>query len=209
MSTFAQTPVVLSPGGFGVNHDYSITCSAGNSLVIMTRDYVGITSVTLLGASGTLTQGYVDGSYASYGYAGLPSGVTGVRVTTSGVGNDTQAVVYEAVGSVQFDVGATMPVDFTEFVSATVTTTGTDSLLTAIWAGLGDVLTDDAGYDHSATVDAWLAQYNDTPLGAPGSETIGGTFDAQNSRGGYAVAYKSSSVASAARQAMHYKRLRA
>lgn len=192
MATFAQNPVVLAPGGFGTNHDYSISCTAGNTVVILTQDDTpDITSVTLLGASGTLTLDYTSGVYRVYSYKNLPSGVTGIRITTSGSHTDAQSVVFEGTGQLDFDVGGDMPGDFTDIVSITVTTTAADDLFVARWVAGADTFTPDSGYAGSTVVSGFVAEYNSSALGAAGSETISGTFSAADSRSGYAVAYKS------------------
>ena len=193
MATFAQNPVVLNPGGFGVNHDYSISCSAGNTLVIMTEDGTpDITSVSLLGAAGSLTLDYTSGINRAYSYSHLPSGVTGVRIVTAAAHHDVPSVVFEGTGQLSFDVGGDMAGAFTSVVSITVTTTATDDLLVARWVAGSDTFTPDAGYTNSATAGSYNAEYNSSALGAAGSETISGTFSgAIGGRGGFAVAYKS------------------
>jgi hypothetical protein len=189
VTTFAQNPFVVSPGGFGVNHDYSITCTAGNTVVLMISGYSDITSVTLLGGSGTLTSDYTNGTERAFSYANLPSGVTGVRVTTSGGESDTQVVVFEIDGEASFDAGASMPGDFGNAVTATVVTTETDDVLVARWPTGGNTFTPDSGYAQSATVANYLAEYNSSALGAPASEVIGGSFSGSASYSGFAVAY--------------------
>lgn len=194
MATFAQNPVVIAPGGFGVNHNYSISCSAGNTLGILTEDvFSDITSVELIGATGTFPAAdYTNGLQRAYSYSNLPSGVTGVRIVTAAGHNDVQCVVFEGTGQLSFDVGATMTPAFTATVTATVTTTATDDLLVARWIAGSDTFTPDAGYAGSAVVSSYVAEYNSSALGAAGSETISGTFSGSiGGRGGFAVAYKS------------------
>jgi len=156
----------------------------------MTPDYGDITGVTLLGASGSLTADFNTSSLRSYSYKNLPSGVTGVRVTTTSSHTDEIVVVFEGTGQLDFDVGAVMPGDFTDVVSVTVTTTAADDLFVARWVAGADTFTPDSGYAASTVVSAFVAEYNSSALGAAGSETISGTFSASDSRSGYAVAYK-------------------
>lgn len=194
MPTFAQNPVTVAPGGFGVNHDYALTCSAGNTLIVMTEDGTpDITSVSLLGASGTFgPPDYSNGIYRVYSYPNLPSGVTGVRIVTSAGHGDVPSVLIEGTGQLAFDAAGEMPGAFTAAVSASVTTTAADDILVARWVAGSDTFTPDAGYANSATAGSYNAEYNSSALGAAGSETISGTFSgAIGGRGGIAVAYKS------------------
>lgn len=192
MSTFAQTPFILAPGGFGVNHDYSVSASAGNTLVIMTPDYGDITGVELIGAVGSFgAANFTSTPGLAYSYKNLPSGVTGIRIITSGSHTDAEVVIFEGVGELDFDVGDFMPGDFTDTVSITVTTTGTDPLYVAKWLAGSDTFTPDTGYAASTVVSSQVAEYNSSPLGAAGSKTISGVFSGTiGGRGGFAVAYK-------------------
>jgi hypothetical protein len=201
MATFAQTPVVISPAGFGTTHNYTLSCTAGNTLVLMFTDTSSdVTSVTLTGASGTFpAANYSSGLDRSFSYSGLPSGVTGFSYTTTAAHNDEVVVAFEATGEVVFDAGASMPGEFTDVVSVAVTTTATDDLLVARWAAATGVFTPDAGYAATSITGSILAEYNSSALGAAATETISGTFDSSvGGRGGFAVAYRSSTVASTA-----------
>lgn len=196
MSQPIQT-IVVSPGGFGVNHDYSISGVLSTStLAIIVDELTDITSVTLLGGSGTLG---LDNSVTSspggrrwelYSLTAVGSGVTGIRVTTSGSHTDPTAVICEMPGSMVFDDADYFPEDFTDIVAIPLTTTGTDDVIFAKLGSLGDTLTDNSGFSHTAETSSNMAQYNSTELGAPGTETPGGTFSGSNSRFGYAAAYK-------------------
>jgi hypothetical protein len=201
MATFAQNPVVISPGGFGTTHNYTFSCTAGNTLVVILPDTSGdITAVSLTGASGTFPAAdYSSGVDRAYSYSGLPSGVTGFSYTTTAGHNDEVAVAFEATGAVVFDAGASMPGEFTDIVSLAVTTTAADDLLVARWFSATGAFTPDAGYAATAITSAVLAEYNSSALGAAATETISGTFDnSVGGRGGHAVAYRSSVVASTA-----------
>lgn len=201
MATFVQTPVVIAPGGFGTTHNYTFSCTAGNTLVVVFTDSSSdVTSVTLTGASGTFPAAdYSSGTSRAFSYSDLPSGVTGFSYTTTSGHNDEVVVAFEASGAVVFDAAGDMPGEFTNTVSASVTTTATDDLLVARWAASTGAFTPDSGYTATAITGAILAEYNSSALGAAATETISGTFDnSVGGRGGYAVAYRSSTVASTA-----------
>jgi hypothetical protein len=187
---------IQAPGGFGVNHDFTIAITAGDSVAVMVEDLTDITSLELLGASGSV--GVPDFSTTSspggtrqesWSISEVPSGVTGVRLVTAGAHNDPIVHLLHLEGPIALDDWGSFTEDFTDVVAVGVTTTGTDSVLAAIWQSLSDTFTDDAGYAHTAEVSSHIGQYNSSALGAPGAETIGGTFSASNSRAGFAVAY--------------------
>jgi hypothetical protein len=195
MASFAQTPVVISPGGFGVTHTYSFACSPSNTMVLLLPDTAGdITGITLTGASGTFPAAdYSSGLERAFSLSNLPSGVTGFSYTTAAAHSDETVVAFEAVGTVVFDAAGSMPGDFTDVVSAAVTTTAADDLLVARWGAATGVFTPDAGYAATGITNATLAEYNSSALGAAATETIGGAFDnSVGGRGGYAVAYRES-----------------
>lgn len=195
MATFVQNPSILAPGGFGTTHTYTYACSPENTLVLIFPDESSdITSVQLTGASGTFPAAdYSSGLNRSFSYSNLPSGVTGFSYTTSAAHNDAVILVYEASGSVVFDVGGDLAGSFTDTVAVTVTTTAANDLLAARWTSASGVFTPDAGYAGTAISVATIGEYNSSALGAAGSETIGGTFDnSAGGRGGYAVAYRDS-----------------
>lgn len=188
---------IQAPGAFGVNHDFTFAVTAGDSVAVLVEDLTDITSFELLGASGSslaadfsTTSSPGGTRQEAWSISEVPSGVTGVRIVTAGAHNDPIVHLLHLSGAIAFDVGGSFTEDFTDVVAVGVTTTGTDSVLAALWQSLGDTFTDDAGYAHTAEVGAHIGQYNSGALGAPGAETIGGTFSASNPRAGFAVAYK-------------------
>jgi hypothetical protein len=204
-SAHVQSGLVTSANGFGVNKDFAFAggaMAAGSRGVIKVLNSIAVSSVTMLGDTGTadLTHDVTDISPSGRVWAfdtGASASFTGFRIVCSGGESDFTAALDEFAlngGTASTGASGFMPSDFGPLtLSCAATSAGANAFGVSYYSGpdYANLSTTQSGWTSYGVNGTLIIAQHAADLGTAGTETSGCTVSSNgNSTVGFMALYE-------------------